>query len=458
MRLVLLSGGAGKRLWPISNQARAKQFIKILKNPAGQPESMAQRVWRQLKATGLAELAMISCCEAQIDNISSQLSPEVRCVSEPEQRDTFPAIALTCAYLHSREKLDDDEVIIVAPIDSYVDEAFYDCYQDLASFLSRRLGKVGLIGISPTTQSSSFGYMVPFAQSNVLGALRIDRFVEKPQPADAEAIIEQGALWNSGVFAFKLGFMLNWLRGHGFPIQYEELRRSYNSLPKTSFDYEVLEKASSIVAVKYEGSWLDLGTWNTLATKLEPISGKGLMSPDSLNTHIINELDIPILTLGASNLVIAASPDGILVADKEASPHLKEYTTDWHIRPMFEERHWGWYHVLDYAQSLDGYEILTKKLHLLPEKNLSYQAHDMRTEVWTITSGNGLFACNGTIYPVKSGDVLHIPGGTKHGLKAVSDLELIEVQSGINLVEEDITRLCLTWEETTNRCIFDLAE
>jgi Mannose-1-phosphate guanylyltransferase len=457
MRLILLSGGAGKRLWPISNQARAKQFIKLLKNPAGQLESMAQRVWRQLKANGLAKLSIITCCEAQIDNITAQLGSGVRCVCEPEQRDTFPAIALTCAYLHSTEKLDDDEVIIVAPIDAYVDNAFYDCYQDLELILSRRLGEVGLIGITPTTPSSSFGYMVPSPQLHVLDALRINRFVEKPQRTDALEIIKQGALWNSGVFAFKLGFILNWLRGHDFPSHYEELHRSYNSLPKTSFDYEVLEKTSSIVAVKYDGSWLDLGTWNTLTTKLDPISGKGLMSRDSVNSHIINELDIPIVTLGASNLVIAASSDGILVADKEATPRLKEYVMDRQMRPMFEERRWGWYRVLDYTKSLDGYEILTKKLHLLPEKNLSYQVHDMRTEVWTITSGNGLFACNGTIYPVKSGDVLHIPGGTKHGLKAISDLELIEVQSGINLVEEDITRLCLTWEEAVNCCSFELS-
>lgn len=454
MRLILLSGGAGKRLWPISNRVRAKQFIKLLKNPAGQPESMAQRVWRQLNSKGLAKYAIIACNEAQTDNITSQLSPEVRCVCEPEQRDTFPAIALSCAYLHSKEKLANDEVIIVAPIDSYVEEAFFNCYEDLARLLSEGLGDVGLIGISPTIPSPSFGYMIPSTQITI-DALRIDHFVEKPQPADAEAIIEQGALWNSGVFAFKLGFILNWLHSHGFPTHYEELRHCYISLPKTSFDYEVLEKTPSIVAVKYEGSWLDLGTWNTLTTKLDPITGKGLISPDSLNTHIINELDIPILTLGTSSLVIAASPDGILVADKEASPRLKEYTSDWQMRPMFEERRWGWYHVLDYAKSLDGYEILTKKLHLLPEKTLSYQVHDMRTEVWTITSGTGLFACDGTIYPVKSGDVLHIPSGTKHALKAISDLELIEVQSGINLVEEDITRLCLTWEETIDRCTFD---
>lgn len=454
MQLILLSGGAGKRLWPISNPARAKQFIKILRNPSGQLESMSQRVWRQLNAQGLADSAVIACGESQTDSITSQLGSGAKCVCEPEQRDTFPAIALACTFLRDQKKLNENEIIIVAPIDAYVEEAFFDRYRHLERLLSNGQGDVGLIGITPTDPSSSFGYMVPCAALADSEALRIDRFVEKPPLADAEAIIAQGALWNSGVFAFRLGFILEHLHSHGYSAQYEELRRNYHSLPKTSFDYEILERASNITAVKYDGSWLDLGTWNTLTTKLDPISGQGLISPDAEHTHIINELDIPIIALGTTNVVIAASPDGILVADKEASPRLKDYMLNYQSRPMFEERRWGWYHVLDYTRSLDGYEILTKKLHLSAGKNLSYQVHDMRTEVWTITSGNGLFAYNDTIFPVKSGDVLHIPVGIKHGLKALSDLELIEVQSGINLVEEDITRIYLTWEETTSNCDF----
>lgn len=415
---------------------------------------MAQRVWRQLHSKGLAESTLIACCETQTDNIASQLDPQATIVCEPEQRDTFPAIALACAYLHSRQKRSADEIIIVMPIDLYVEETFYDCCQDLTHLLSGELDEVGLIGITPTAPSPSFGYLVPALPAGGSNALRIKKFVEKPQPAAAEALIKQGGLWNSGVFSFKLGFMLNWLRDYGFSTDYAELREGYHYLPQTSFDYAVLAKISTIVAVEYKGNWQDLGTWNTLTTKLDPVSGKGRLSPDSVNSHIVNELDIPILALGAANLVIAASPDGILVADKGTSPYLKEYTADWHLRPMFEERRWGWYHVLDYVRSLDGYEILTKKLHLLPQRNLSYQVHDMRTEVWTITSGNGLFADNGRIYPVRSGDVLHIVSGTKHGLKALADLELIEVQSGINLIEEDITRICLSWEETVKHCSF----
>ena len=452
MQLILLSGGAGKRLWPLSNPARAKQFIKLLQNQEGQAESMAQRVWRQLHTKGLTSSTLIACCESQTDNLTSQLGPEAQYICEPEQRDTFPAIALSCSYLHTQEKLSQDEIIIVAPIDAYVEDTFFDNYERLAQLLTEGEGEIGLIGIAPTSPSPSFGYMVPSSQWMNSNFYRIERFVEKPQAEAAEQIIQEGALWNSGVFAFKLGFVLHWLNSHGLPTQYENLRHCYSLLPRTSFDYEVLEKSSRIVAVKYKGSWLDLGSWKTLTTILPQTIGKGRISPDSVSTHIINELDIPILTLGTSDIVVAASPDGILVADKDASPRLKEFMNARENRPMYEERRWGWYYVLDHSKSLDGYEILTKKLHLHQEKCLSYQVHGMRTEVWTITSGNGLFACNDKIYPVKSGDVLHIPGGTKHGLKAISDLELIEVQSGINLIEEDIIRIYLSWEDIAAHC------
>ncbi|WP_019849519.1 sugar phosphate nucleotidyltransferase [Desulfitobacterium sp. PCE1] len=452
MQLILLSGGAGKRLWPISNPARPKQFVKILQNQEGQTESMAQRVWRQLHAKGLTSSTLIACCESQTDNLTSQLCPDIKFVCEPEQRDTFPAIALACSYLHTQEDLNEDEVVIVAPIDTYVEENFFDNYRELARLLTEEHGEVGLIGIAPTSSSSSFGYMVPSSEAADPDFLRIERFVEKPQPEVAEKIIKEGALWNSGVFAFKLDFILNWLNSHNFPTQYEDLRYCYSSLPKTSFDYEVLENSSQIIAVKYEGNWLDLGTWKTLTAILPQTIGKGRTSPDSVNTHIINELDIPILTLGTSDIVVAAGPDGILVADKDSSPRLKDFTGAYQNRPRYEERRWGWYYVLDHSKSLDGYEVLTKKLHLHHDKCLSYQVHGMRTEVWTVTSGNGLFACDDKIYPVKSGDVLHIPGGTKHGLKAITDLELIEVQSGINLIEEDITRIYLSWEEVVKHC------
>ncbi|MDN4634694.1 phosphomannose isomerase type II C-terminal cupin domain, partial [Sphingomonas sp. PsM26] len=153
---------------------------------------------------------------------------------------------------------------------------------------------------------------------------------------------------------------------------------------------------------------------------------KGVISADSENVHLINELDIPVTVLGGSNLIVAASPDGILVSDKEASPRIKELVGDFENRPMYEERRWGWYRVLDYTKLEEGKEVLTKRIGIAEGKNLSYQLHDHRDEVWTIIKGEGEFVLNDEVRSIKTGDVIQIQAGDKHAVKAVTDLEIIE--------------------------------
>src|SRR5690606_769580 len=143
--------------------------------------------------------------------------------------------------------------------------------------------------------------------------------------SEAAELIARDALWNCGVFAFKLDYLINVLIASGYPIHYEEMQRQYDRLPKISFDYEIVERANHIVALPYEGEWKDLGTWNTLTEEMDAsIIGKGIIAGNASGTHVINELDIPITLLGLSNVVVAASPDGILVSDKPASPMIKE--------------------------------------------------------------------------------------------------------------------------------------
>ena len=176
-------------------------------------------------------------------------------------------------------------------------------------------------------------------------------FREKPRKEEAEELIRQDALWNCGVFAFKLDFLINILIANELPIQYEEMLKQYAKLPKISFDYEVVERANRIAAVRYDGPWKDLGTWNTLTEEIETRSiGKGIITDDSTNTHVINELDIPITLMGLSDVIVAASPDGILVSDKASSPMIKEVMKHSDQRPMYEERRWGRYRVLDLHQ------------------------------------------------------------------------------------------------------------
>ncbi|WP_391123000.1 sugar phosphate nucleotidyltransferase [Psychrobacillus sp. L3] len=445
MKLILLSGGSGTRLWPLSNDSRAKQFLKVLRNEnTGQLESMVQRVYRQLSEVVAAEDMIIATNTSQVDMLRNQLG-DVSIVVEPERRDTFPAIALACAYLSSKLGMKENEVVGVVSVDAFVDVAFYQKVKELEQLVIETNAEIGLLGIKPTYPSSKYGYLIPKDYSEYM---RVESFVEKPTEDTAEELIANEAYWNSGVFAFPLGLILSRLVEMQFSIDYEILRTEFSRLPKNSFDYEVVEHLDHIVALTYEGYWKDLGTWNTLTEEMsERVIGNGGLSEDSIDTHIVNELDLPVKVLGISNAVIAVSADGILVTDKPASSRMKDML---HVglfsRPMFEERRWGWYRVLDYTKK-ENQEILTKRLCIKKGKNLSYQYHNHRSEIWTVISGNALFMQDGETRSVSPGEVLQIPVGSKHSLFGIEDTEIIEVQMGDAVIEEDIVRLEYKWEE-----------
>ncbi|WP_309089147.1 sugar phosphate nucleotidyltransferase [Domibacillus sp.] len=453
MKLVLLSGGSGTRLWPLSNDARSKQFLKVLESKDKNLESMVQRVWGQLTSVGLSESAVIATSKSQVDMIHSQLGYQVPLIIEPSRRDTFPAIALAASFLYTVENTDLSEVVAILPVDPYVEDRFFNRVKDLGTALQESDADLALMGVEPTFPSSKYGYIVPSSDAVETDYRPVSRFTEKPNEETASQLIEEGALWNCGVFAFKLGYLISILKENGLPIEYDLLLEEYANLPKISFDYEVVEKTDNIVMIPYDGYWKDLGTWNTLTEEMaaEQI-GKGVVCAESSNTHLINELDIPVTVLGVSNAVVAVSPDGILVADKEKSPKIKELVGGFDNRPMYEERRWGWYRVLDHVKFEGGQEVLTKRIGVTAGKNLSYQKHSYRSEVWTIIKGEGEFALNDEIRSVKPGDVLQITVGDKHGIKALTDLEFVEVQTGTDLVEEDIVRIFMTWEEVEHHC------
>lgn len=447
MRLVLLSGGSGKRLWPLSNDSRSKQFLKVLASSTNEYESMVQRVWRQLTTEGLQEHAVIATSKTQVDILYNQLGDDIRLAVEPERRDTFPAIALAATYLYSIEGADPSETVVVLPVDPYVDQTYFQTLRSLDDVLQKSGAELALMGVTPAYSSEKFGYIVPQLEIANGGYARVSCFREKPSEAVAEQLIHQGALWNCGVFAFPLRYMLDILKKNGHPLDYNELYQQYSTLPKTSFDYEVVEKSSHIVVVPYHGSWKDLGTWEVLTEEMSaPILGKGMMGEDTSNNNIINELDIPVAVLGLSDVIVAASPDGILVADKEASPRVKELIT-FDTRPMYVERRWGWYKILDYTKYGDEDEVLTKRVGINEGKSLSYHAHFKRSEIWTVLKGSGEFILNGELRRVSKDDVLVVPQGAKHAIRAVTDLELIEVQKGTELVETDVHRYVMDWDE-----------
>ena len=224
------------------------------------------------------------------------------------------------------------------------------------------------------------------------------------------------------------------------------IRSRYGEFPKISFDYEVAERAQSVAVIPFSGGWKDLGTWNTLTDELRDRTiGNVILDKESKNTHVINELELPIMCIGAQNLVIAASCDGILISEKSKSEDIKAYADRLQRRPMYEERRWGEYKVIDTVEFPDGYKTLTKQLKIKSGKGISYQVHRHRDEVWTFVDGEGMLVLDDEVTKIGRGDTVCIRKGVKHAVKAVTDLLFIEVQSGDLLVEEDIERFDWNW-------------
>ena len=449
MQLVLLSGGSGKRLWPLSNNARSKQFLPLLEKEDGTMESMVQRVVRQVREAHLTDDITLATNASQLDIIINQLGDSVSVVTEPERRDTFPAIALASGYLKLKKGCPDDEVVVIMPCDPFTEAGYFETIGRMVKCVEADVAELVLMGITPTYPSEKYGYVVPVTDHLMAeGSMAVSKFTEKPNVERAKELLGMGTLWNGGVFAFRLGYMMEIAQRYVKADSFEEMRSRYSEFPKISFDYEVAEKADSVAVLPYSGQWKDLGTWNTLTDELHHhIIGNAVMGPRCTNTHVINELQYPIYVDGMEDTVIAASPDGIIVCRKKYTEDIKKAVDHLTPRPMYEERRWGSYRVIDDTTYADGRHSLTKSLTINAGKNISYQVHRHRSEAWTIVEGEGIFVLDGVERKVGPGETVVIPVNHYHALKALTTLTFIEVQTGNPLVEEDIERSEWKWSE-----------
>ena len=423
MNIILLSGGSGKRLWPLSNDIRSKQFIKFFKKEDGEYESMVQRVYRQIKKIDSEANVTIATSKAQVSAIHNQLGTDIGISVEPCRRDTFPAIALAVAYLHDVQHVDLDEAVVVCPVDPYVNDDYFYAIKELGELASKDTANLVLMGIDPTYPSAKYGYIIPKDKEKVSKVLE---FKEKPDEETAQRYIDAGGLWNGGIFAFKLKYVLDIAHRLIDFVDYEDLFKKYDSLTKISFDYAVVEKEQDIAVLRFAGAWKDLGTWNTLTEAMEENSiGNVTISDDCENVHVINELDVPVLAMGLKDIVISASAEGILVSDKHQSSYIKPYVDKFDQQVMFAEKSWGSFKVLDVEN-----ESLTIKVTLNPGHSMNYHSHERRDEVWTVISGNGKTIVDGMEQNITVGDVITMAAGCKHTVIAESELQLIEVQLG----------------------------
>lgn len=450
MKIILLSGSSGWRLWPLSNEARSKQFLQLLQNEEKEHESMIQRVYRQICEAGMGDEVYAVTSSAQADAIKNQLGGKVEVIIEPSRRDTFPAMAMAAEYLFHEKKTELEEPVLVLPVDTYVDSEYFEQLTCLEDAVRKNAADIVLMGTSPTYPSAKYGYIVKgeplFVAGNGAACLAVNDYAEKPTEEEASALLQKGALWNTGVFACRLGFLMELLKKYTAAESLEQFTKQFETLPKKSFDYEILENHASLAVIPYIGKWKDLGTWNTLTEEMsEHNIGFARQGEECENTHVINELSIPVLVLGAKDMVVAASPDGILVSDKHKSSYIKPYVQEIGSRPMYEERRWGEYKVLDYNQYDDENKSLTKHLTIRAGKSISYQKHNHRDEIWTIVDGAGELLIDGHVRNVCRGDVAYIVKGQLHAMRAISDLQFIEVQIGAELAEDDIERFEWEW-------------
>lgn len=430
MNIILLSGGSGQRLWPLSNSVRSKQFIKLFKNETGEYESMVQRVYHQIKTVDEGASIMVATSRSQVSAIKNQLGEQVSICIEPCRRDTFPAIVLAAAKLFYEEKADRDEAVVICPVDPYVDHTYYEAVGRLWELAERGDANISLMGIEPSYPSEKYGYIIPETGNDVS---RVKEFKEKPTVEAAKEYLSKGALWNAGVFALKVGYLMDTAHEMLDFTDFQDLLAGYDKLPKISFDYAVVEKESNIQVMRYAGSWKDVGTWNMMAEVMAD-RAKGNVTLDNTcdNTNVVNELDIPILCMGCKDMVIAASSDGILVADKEQSSYMKPYVEKMGMEAMYAEKSWGTYNVIDVQDSFMTIKVLLNAGH-----QMKYHSHKRRDEVWTIVAGEGEVVLDGERMQVRAGDVVKIAHESRHTIIAKTTLHVIEVQIGEDIDVKD---------------------
>ena len=430
MNIILLSGGSGKRLWPLSNDIRSKQFIKIFKKEDGSYESMLQRVYRQIKEVDSNATVTIATSREQVSIIQNQLGKVPGISVEPCRRDTFPAIALATAYLVDVMQVSPEESVAVCPVDPYVENEYFEAIKMLTIQVKHGDTNLLLMGVVPTYPSEKYGYIIPENKEHISSVLT---FKEKPNEEKAKEYIRDGALWNCGVFAYKLKYVMQKAKELIGFTNYYDLLNKYESIEKNSFDYAVVEHEKMIKVQRFLGEWKDLGTWNTLTEAMqERIIGKGSIDDHCNNVHILNEMDVPVLAMGLQDVVISASPEGILVSDKMRSSFIKPYVEGFDQKIRFAEKSWGSYQVIDIENG-----ATTIKVTLLPGHSMNYHCHQYRDEVWIVIDGTGTTVIDNCYQSIKCGDVVTMKVGQKHTVIAKTELKMIEVQLGSSISASD---------------------
>jgi len=457
---VILSGGSGTRLWPLSRKQYPKQYLPL----AGDNTMLQETILRLNGLDNLAEPIII--CNADHRFLVAEQCEQIDIINpiillEPVGRNTAPAIA--AAALQSL-KDSDDAVLLVLSADHVIQDikAFHAAI-DIASNQAQE-GKLATFGIVPTDANTGYGY-IKASKEDDNGAHKVEKFVEKPDLQTAQAYLEQGNyLWNSGMFMFKAATLIDELTTHSPEIvtsvnnavnnAEQDLdfirldKQAFESSPSDSIDYALMEKSDNVVVVLLDAQWNDIGSWSALHDiAAKDSNGNAIQgdvfTEDTTNTYIHANHHM-VATIGVQDLVIVDTPNATLIATKDKAQEVKKIVERLQEQDREEQfyhrkvyRPWGWYDSIEV-----GLHFQVKRLHVNPGAKLSLQMHHKRAEHWVVVSGTATAINGEDVLTLTEGDSTYIPVGTTHGLenKTNEQLEIIEVQSGTYLGEDDIVR------------------
>jgi mannose-1-phosphate guanylyltransferase / mannose-6-phosphate isomerase len=457
---IILSGGSGRRLWPLSRKQYPKQYL-----PLASENTMLQETI--LRLDGIDNISdPIIVCNAEHRFLVAEQCQQINLKNpiillEPIGRNTAPAIA--AAALQAL-KISKKTTLLVLSADHIIHDI--DAFHRSINISIEQVedGKLVTFGIVPTEANTGYGY-IKLSKKGLNGAYEVEKFIEKPDFKTAKYYVDNGNyLWNSGMFIFKacklidelnefspeiISSVKNAINKAKYDLDFIRLdKESFEESPSDSIDYALMEKSNNVVVVPLDANWNDVGSWSVLYDVgkkdecLNVINGD-VIALDTFNSYI-NATHHIVATIGVDNLIIVDTPDATFIASKDKAKDVEKIVDLLQASERIEFgqnrkvfRPWGWY---DSIESGDFFQV--KRLHVSPGAKLSLQKHHKRAEHWVVIKGEAKITCNDMKKTLKKGESVYIPLGAIHSLENITDnpLEIIEVQSGTYLGEDDIIR------------------
>ena len=457
---VILSGGSGSRLWPLSRTDYPKQYLPLVGDNTMLQETI-------LRLDGLDDLAdPIIICNLEHRFLVAEQCQQIGInnpiiILEPIGRNTAPAIA--AAALQSLKDTGDSKLLVLSA-DHIIQDI--DAFHQVINIATRQVknGKLAIFGIVPTSPNTGYGY-IKSSKKNEDGVFNVKDFVEKPDLKTAKFYLEQSNyLWNSGMFMFQASTLVDELSKYAPKIVSSVNRavnnasrdldfirlekKAFESSPSDSIDFALMEKSNNVVVIPLDAKWNDIGTWpalydvDTKDNKGNVVKGD-VITQDTTNSYIVANHHM-VAVIGVDNLIIVDTPDATYISTQDKAHEVKNIVNSLQVNGRIEAsshrkvyRPWGWYDSIE-----SGKYFQVKRLHIKPNAKLSLQMHHMRAEHWVVVKGIAIVTIDKKKFILKKGESTYIAIGVIHALEnqANEPLEVIEVQSGSYLGEDDIVR------------------